>query len=53
VEWNDSLASSGWSSAGVIQQVLNDDGTVQSVKAFVPAGDSGHRFIRLRVTAAP
>jgi len=53
VEWNDSLASTGWSSEGVMQQVLADDGTVQSVKAFVPAGDSGQRFIRLRVTAAP
>ena len=53
VEWNDSLASTGWSSAGVMQQVLADDGTVQSVKAFVPAGDSGQRFIRLRVTPAP
>lgn len=53
VEWNDSLNPAGWSSAGVIQQVLTDDGTVQSVKAFVPAGDSGQRFIRLRVTPAP
>lgn len=53
VEWNDSLASTGWSSEGVTQQVLADDGTVQSVKAFVPAGDSAQRFIRLRVTPAP
>lgn len=53
VEWNDSLDPTGWSSAGVMQQVLTDDGTVQSVKAFVPAGDSAQRFIRLRVTPAP
>jgi hypothetical protein len=53
VEWNDSLSSTGWSSEGVTQQVQSDDGNVQAVKAVMPAGTSGHRFIRLRVTPAP
>lgn len=53
VEWNDSLDPAGWSSAGVTQQVQSDDGTLQSVKALVPAGGNGRRFIRLRVTPAP
>jgi hypothetical protein len=52
VEWNDSLDPAGWSSAGVIQQVLTDDGTLQSVKALVPTGGNGQRFIRLQVTPA-
>jgi hypothetical protein len=53
VEWNDSISSTGWSSEGVTQQVQSDDGNVQAVKAVMPAGTSGHRFIRLRVTPAP
>lgn len=53
VEWNDSLVPADWSSDGVTQEVQSDDGTVQVVKAFVPAGDTGHRFIRLKVTPAP
>ena len=30
------------------EQILSDDGTVQTVKATLPAG-SGPRFVRLRV----
>lgn len=50
VEWNDSLDPS---SNGVTRQMQNDDGTVQSVKALVPTGGDGRRFIRLRGTPAP
>jgi hypothetical protein len=53
VEWNDTLGTTGWSSAGVTEEVQSDDGTTQMVKALVPAGSSGHRFMRLKVTAAP
>ncbi|MFO1485632.1 MAG: hypothetical protein U1F71_19880 [Verrucomicrobiaceae bacterium] len=53
VEWNDSLVPADWSSDGVTQEVQSDDGTVQVVKALVPAADTGHRFIRLKVTPAP
>lgn len=53
VEWNDTLGTTGWSSAGVTEEVQSDDGTTQMVKALVPAGSSGHRFMRLKVTPAP
>ncbi len=53
VEWSDSLTAATWSSIGVTQEVQSDDGTVQHVKATVPAGSTGQRFIRLKITPAP
>jgi hypothetical protein len=53
VEWNDTLGAAGWNSTGVTEEVQSDDGTTQIVKALVPAGSSGHRFMRLKVTPAP
>lgn len=52
VEWSDTLAND-WQGAGVGETVLSDDGTVQQVKATLPAGNSGHRFVHLKVTAPP
>ena len=49
VEWSDSLAAGSWTNAGVIQQVLTDNGTTQSVKASIAAG-SHRRFLRLKVS---
>ena len=49
VEWSDTLASGSWTNAGVIQQVLTDNGTTQSVKASIAAG-SHRRFLRLKVS---
>lgn len=48
VEWSDSLAAGSWSSAGVAETMLSDNGTIQAVKATVAAG-AGRRFVRLRV----
>ena len=31
----------------------SDNGTTQQVKATLPAGGNGKRFVRLRVTGAP
>ncbi|MBK8036733.1 MAG: hypothetical protein IPK22_06290 [Verrucomicrobiaceae bacterium] len=53
VEWNDTLSPLGWSSAGVVETILSNNGTTQQVKATLPAGSSGKRFVRLRVTGAP
>lgn len=50
VEWNDSLAPEGWSSAEVTEQVLSDDGKEQVVKASVPTGSGSRRFMRLSVS---
>ncbi len=50
VEWSDTLSAANWSNAAVTETVLSDDGTVQQVKALVPAGSGGGRFVHLRVT---
>jgi formylglycine-generating enzyme required for sulfatase activity len=47
VEWSDDLTT--WSSAGVVETLVGDDGTLQQVKATLPAGSGGRRFVRLRV----
>lgn len=53
VQWNDAISSAGWSSAGVTEVVLSDDGVVQVVKATVPRGSGARRFARLHITADP
>lgn len=53
VEWSDTLMANTWQTTGVTEQILSNNGTVQQVKATVPAGSSGHRFVRLKVTAPP
>ncbi len=52
VEWSDTLGND-WVSTGVSETILSDDGTVQQVKATLPAGSAGHRFVHLKVTAPP
>jgi sugar lactone lactonase YvrE len=47
VEWSDDLTT--WFSTGVVESLLSDDGTHQQVKATLPAGSGGGRFVRLRV----
>ncbi|MDZ4403704.1 cadherin-like beta sandwich domain-containing protein [Prosthecobacter sp.] len=53
VEWSDDLPGSSWSTTGVTENILSDNGTVQQVKATLPAGSTGHRFVHLKVTAPP
>ena len=50
VEWSDTLLAP-WSTVGVTQQILSDNGTVQQVKATVPTGGNPRRFVRLSITA--
>jgi len=50
VEWSDSLAPGSWSTSGVTQTVLTPASDPQTITAIVPAGNSGKRFVRLRVT---
>ncbi len=50
VEWSDTLAANSWSNAGVTEQILNDNGIVQSVKATLSAGSSSKRFVHLKIT---
>jgi hypothetical protein len=47
VEWSDDLST--WFTTGVVESLISDDGTHQQVKATLPAGSAGRRFVRLRV----
>ncbi len=50
VEWSDTLAANSWSNSGVTEQLVSDNGTVQTVRATVAAGGSGKRFLHLKVS---
>lgn len=50
VEWTDALQSSAWSHSGVTESIVSDDGILQSIRATLPAGNAGKRFVRLRVS---
>ena len=50
VQHNATLDPAGWSSAGVTETILSDDGTLQTVQATIPAPTGGSCFTRLRVT---
>ena len=49
VEWANNVDSLTWSSAGVTQQILNDDGSRRTIRAVLPKGAIGRRFVRLKV----
>ena len=49
VEWSDSLTGP-WSAAGVNTGILTDGSVMQEMKSTLPAGGSGRRSVRLRVT---
>ncbi|MFZ2278024.1 MAG: cadherin-like beta sandwich domain-containing protein, partial [Prosthecobacter sp.] len=53
VEWNATLSAASWSSSGVTQTVLSDDGTTQQVKAVLPMNGASTMFVHLSVTAPP
>ncbi len=50
VEWSDTLSTNDWQSAGVTEEILSDNGSTQQVKATLPAGTTGRRFVRLKMT---
>ncbi len=45
-----STLSGAWGSANQTETILSDDGILQQVKATYPAGITGKRFVRLRLT---
>ena len=53
VEWSDILPAPIWSTSGVTQQILSDNGTLQQVLGTLPVGSSGRRFVHLKVTGPP
>jgi len=48
VQWAAILGST-WNSAGVTRQILSDDGITRTIRATIPKGVLGQRFVRLRV----
>jgi len=52
VEWNTSLGTTGWQTAGITESILSDFTESQTVKSSLPIvqGDP-KRFIRLRAVA--
>lgn len=51
IEWSDTLAVGSWSTETVTQQIQGSQGALETVKATIPAGNGGKRFLRLRVTS--
>ena len=49
IEWSDTLAAGSWSTETVNQQITSTQGALETVKASVPKGNGGKRFMRLRV----
>ena len=50
VEWSDTLAPNSWSNLGVTEQLLTDNGIVQTVRATLSAVTLARRFVRLTIT---
>lgn len=50
VEWSDDLTSINWSTEAVTESLASENSEVQNIKAVLPAGSIGRRFVRLRVT---
>jgi hypothetical protein len=51
IEWSDTLAAGSWSTQAVTDQITSTQGALETVKASVPKGNGGKRFLRLRVSA--
>jgi hypothetical protein len=49
IEWSDTLETGSWSSETVVEQITSTEAALETVKASVPAGSGGKRFLRLRV----
>jgi hypothetical protein len=51
IEWSDTLAAGSWSTQTVTQEITSTQGALETVKASVPKGTGGKRFLRLKVQA--
>lgn len=49
VQHNATLDAAGWSSTGIAETILSDNGTIQVIEATIPAPTGGSCFTRLRV----
>ena len=48
VEWSESLSGGNWSTAGISQQILADDGTTRTVRAYTST-TGAQLYMRLKV----
>lgn len=53
VEWSDDLSGASWNTTDVSETVVGASGKIQTVKATLPSGTNGRRFVRLRVSVLP
>jgi uncharacterized delta-60 repeat protein len=53
VEWSDSLLPGSWSTEGVVSEWLSTAGGAMQMRALVPSGTGGRRFVRLRISPPP
>ncbi|MFO1438344.1 MAG: choice-of-anchor D domain-containing protein [Verrucomicrobiaceae bacterium] len=53
VEWSDTLDSGDWHTTSVTEAVVSETAETQQMRATLPAGSAGHRFVRLRLTRKP
>ncbi|MBL9144509.1 MAG: choice-of-anchor D domain-containing protein [Verrucomicrobiaceae bacterium] len=49
VPWSATMTNGQWNYGDTVQTILSDNGSTQVVKATLPAGTNGHRFVRLEV----
>lgn len=49
VPWTETLNGTDWNYADTTEQILTDNGTQQVIKATIPMGTTGRRFVRLEV----
>jgi hypothetical protein len=49
VPWTETLNGSDWTYGDEIEEILSDNGTQQTVKAILPMGAAGRRFVRLEI----
>jgi hypothetical protein len=52
IEWSETLEAGSWSTETVTQEITSTQEALETVKASVPKGTSGKRFLRLKVQAA-
>ncbi len=50
VEWANTIDAAMWSSAGVTQQIVSDDGVRRTIRAVIPKGPGTQRFVRLKAS---
>lgn len=49
VPWTETLNGTDWAYGDDTEEILSDNGTQQTVKAIIPMGTNGKRFVRLEI----